>query len=777
MPSRRHSSPVNPLPARAQISNHWRRPRLALFLFLSNTAFFSAPLAFAQAPGKIQLVQKTGFNNDAALAVSQNFTSDNAAGDLLVAFVASVGTAGYDVTKLLDSQGNTWVQAGRAANNSSIWYVQNCKAGPNTVVMEKSGNVSRGFLAIAEYSGAAQTGIVLDQTNYGFAAISTVVQDEILLGYPDALIVSVFNSSAQSVDWSGPSAGFVIEAGANASFVGWADNLTSIQGQNPFQITSSAIDGLGLKIAAFLPSLVAPPTPGYNFIRTCESLNKTLSPMPGSPSSCTFPGGNDRDDLVLAVCNQFFPSTDQVMSVTDTSGNRYVELFSRYDPFWRTFTDVYANNGSIATNASNTVSCNFNSGGVADSVDALAIEYSGQASGDIFDASASDSTETANNLSYSITPAFPGELLFSVNVANSGPNIWSGLGIETDREPSRGNSNNETRIADLLLAPPGENAITVTRATAGLSGFTLALKSRLSSGTPVLQSANLTATISPNPVDQLGAFTVSGSVPGVAGFPTPTGVFSISADGANPVYQAMAQIGTGPILMTIPANLFRAGTSQIGVSYSGDTNYATDEIMLPLTVTVPYTLSATPVTVTMPGATMSNRATITITPMGGFAGTVHLTCALSKASVPPGAVFAPTCTIPDSASVTGTSATSVVMTIVSTPSSSTAPSIRLVLPTYATLASTTTIFFLVVVLFTRTEIIRPGIVGLRFTIALFLVVSTCVLAGCAGSGSGGGEQHSGTTMGTYTFVVSAAVTGSDGTSLFATTASVTATIQ
>jgi hypothetical protein len=445
---------VNPLPTRSYISNPWRRTLLAWFLFFASPIFCSGFVVFAQAPGKIQLVQKTGINNDAATIVSQKFTADNVAGDLLIAFVTSVGTAGYDVTKLSDSQGNIWIQAGRATSNSSIWYAQNCKTGPNTVSVEKSGNVSRGFLAVAEYSGAAQMGVVLDQTTYGFGAISAVAQDEILLGYPGALIVSLFNSTAQSVDWSGPSTGFVIEAGANSSFVGWADNLTSIQGQNPFQITSSATDGLGLKMAAFLPSQLPAPTPGYNFIRTCESLNKTLSPTPGSPSNCTFPGGNNANDRVLAVCNQFFPNADQVISVTDTSGNGYVELFSRYDPFWRTFTDVFANNGSLATNVSNTISCNFNSGGVTDSVDAVAIEYSGQATSDIFDLAASDSTEAANDLSYSIAPSFKGELLFSVNVANSGPNVWSGLGIETDREPSRGNSNNETRIADLLWLPP-----------------------------------------------------------------------------------------------------------------------------------------------------------------------------------------------------------------------------------------------------------------------------------------------------------------------------------
>jgi hypothetical protein len=270
---------------------------------------------------------------------------------------------------------------------------------------------------------------------------------------------------------------------------------------------------------------------------------------------------------------------------------------------------------------------------------------------------------------------------------------------------------------------------------------------------------------------------VNGSVPGVTGFPTPTGVFSIDAAATNSAYHAMAQTGAGPIVLSVPANLFTPGTSQIAVSYRGDAYYAAAELTLPITVTAPFIVSATSVTVSTPGATTHNGSTITISPMGGFTGMVNLSCALSKAGLPPGAVFVPTCAIPASTSVTGTSPTAVVMTVLSTPSGSTAPSIGLVFPTHSILVSTTTILFLVVVLFTWTQTIHPSVPTFRATIVLFLVVSTFVLAACGGSRSVGGQVQSGTTAGTYTFVVSAIVTSSDGTSLFATTTNVTATIQ
>lgn len=93
------------------------------------------------------------------------YGSNNAAGNLLVAGLQdSVDPAGITLS---DTRGNTWVKAvGLYASgpglSGSIWYVENCAAGANTVTVA-GGTASFQELDIAEYSGAA-TSSPLDQT-------------------------------------------------------------------------------------------------------------------------------------------------------------------------------------------------------------------------------------------------------------------------------------------------------------------------------------------------------------------------------------------------------------------------------------------------------------------------------------------------------------------------------------------------------------------------------------------------------------------------------------
>jgi hypothetical protein len=713
------------------------------------------------------LVQKAGFTNDTAATVSQAFASSNAAGNLLVALVVSIGADGYDVTGVSDSQGNVWMQAGRTATANSIWYMQNCKAGPNAVTISKSGSVSRGFIAVAEFAGAAQTGIVLDQTTYGQSATSGIASDTLQLRYPGALIVAMFNSNSSDENWTSPTSGFDIEAGANDSFAAWADNVNSVQGQNPFQVTLGSVsDAWDLKMAAFLPAVLPAPTPGYNFIRTSESVNKALSPVPGTPSQVFFPGGNNAGDLLLVVCNQFFPTADQVSSVTDTAGNTYSPLYSQYDSSLMMVTDVFAANGSVGTNIRNTIACNFDTAGIDDSVDAVAIEYSGQAAGGILDTSAYSFSTTGNSLSYSITPAVAGELLFTVNVTNSGPNEWSGLGIETDREPSIGNSNNETRIADLLYAPSGASTITVTRATIGLVGFTLALKAKPGA---TLKPSNLSATINPNPVDEFGTVTVDGSLPGVAGMPAPTGTFSIDVETADSSYSSSTEFGNGPPSLSVDASRFAVGPATVQVSYGGDVNYAPANLTLSLMITVPFTVNGTAVTIAAPGVTTGNTSTITVSPLGAFVGAVDFLCSLQNSSVPVGAQFLPTCAVPASANVSGSAPLTVAMTISSTASGANA----LFLPPRAH-EQRIAAYVMVSWLFGLVFLAAPPRRGQRRLLLTFLFAVVGTMAACGGSG---GNQSPGTTPGTYTFVVNATVPGPNSTALFSANTNVTVTIQ
>lgn len=487
---------------------------------------------FTPTPAGILLVQKAGFSNNTATTIPQAFASNNTLGNCLIALVASISA--NDITNVTDSQGNTWLPAGTTAAShlGEIWYAPNCKAGANTVTLHKAGAVNRGFIAIAEYSGIS-TIQALDTTDFGVVVNSaTSISDSLILGRAGELIISLASAGSASQNWSGFTAGYTAEAGVTGSFVTWADNANSVSGVNSFAVSNNVLDTIQLKMAAFLPAQLPAPIPGYNFVRVVESLNKTLSPSPGTPSKCVFPGGNTAGDLILVVCNQFFPATDQITSVTDTAGNTYTKLFFRHDATLLTFTDVYMCQSCVGFNTANTVSCNFTSAGVNDSVDVEAIEYSGQlATGTILDTSASLFGSGITGLSYPITPAVAGELLFTVNVSPSGPNTWSGFGIQVNREPSIGNSNNETNMADLVSSVSGANTITVTNAGhSQIASFTIALKSAVFSisGNAGIASAlvSYTGTASGSvTADGSGNYTITGLAngsytitPSLAGF-------------------------------------------------------------------------------------------------------------------------------------------------------------------------------------------------------------------------------------------------------------------
>jgi hypothetical protein len=81
-----------------------------------------------------------------------------------------------------------------------------------------------------------------------------------------------------------------------------------------------------------------------------------------------------------------------------------------------------------------------------------------------------------------------------------------------------------------------------------------------------------------------------------------------------------------------------------------------------------FTLSGTPISIASPGA--SGTSTITVTPSGGFTGSVALTCAVTAG--PSGSVDAPTCSISAPAATSGTAAVTAKLTINTTASSTAA---------------------------------------------------------------------------------------------------------
>jgi hypothetical protein len=213
------------------------------------------------------------------------------------------------------------------------------------------------------------------------------------------------------------------------------------------------------------------------------------------------------------------------------------------------------------------------------------------------------------------------------------------------------------------------------------------------------------------------------------------------------------------------------GTHLVDASYPGDSNYNSSISgttgLTAQVVTPSFTVSGTAVTVS-PDATTANTSTITVTPAGGFTGSVTLSAAIT--SSPSGAQYPPTFSFGSTSpvSITGTAAGTATLTITTTAATSAAlvhPK-RPGVPWYAAGGAALACILLF------------GIPGRRRSwrrmlgMLVFLVTLTGGMLACGvggGSTVGGGTSNPGTTAGTYTVTV----TGTSGT----TTATSTVTLN
>jgi hypothetical protein len=196
--------------------------------------------------------------------------------------------------------------------------------------------------------------------------------------------------------------------------------------------------------------------------------------------------------------------------------------------------------------------------------------------------------------------------------------------------------------------------------------------------------------------------------------------------------------------------------------------------------TVSLSSSATSLSVN-PGATTGNTSTITVTPSGGFTGTVSLSCAIS----PTAASDPATCSL-SLASVAISGATQTSTLTVSTTAATTCSSMvdpgsfggkHPGAPWYVA-GSTTLACLLLFGIPARQRSWRIMLGMLALLVALTSGVCACGGGGSAGGGGGGGggggnncTSNSGTTAGTYTITI----TGASGT--ITATNTVTLTVQ
>lgn len=262
-------------------------------------------------------------------------------------------------------------------------------------------------------------------------------------------------------------------------------------------------------------------------------------------------------------------------------------------------------------------------------------------------------------------------------------------------------------------------------------------------------------------------------------------VYASPTNGFTGVINLSCAVTTAPASATdaptcsIPANVNITGaasvTAQLAVQTASDTtagsyvvaitgvDATTGKVKATTNVNVTVKGTAAPasfslgnsgaITVTR-GATTGNASTISVTPAGGFTGQVNLTCAVTTSIA--NVTSAPTCGIPTSVSVTGSSAATATLTVTTTAAST-------AMNTPWKVGATGTV--LAVVLFFGVPRRRWS----NLAIAVILLASLgCIgcgggssTSGSSGSGSGSGSSGGGSTGGTTAGAYTVTVTGTD----------------
>ncbi len=342
---------------------------------------------------------------------------------------------------------------------------------------------------------------------------------------------------------------------------------------------------------------------------------------------------------------------------------------------------------------------------------------------------------------------------FTGNVTLSTSTLPSGLTAAFGTNPTTGTSV-LTLTANCSIA--AGNYPVVVGGTSGTQTVTTPVIVTVSSSTSCVVVPTTTV-LSINPsggtLTADGSYTLTATVSPASGSTKPTGnvVFTIGS-----ATQTVALNGSGVATFTgtVPA----AGALTISSAYLGTSAFsASTSNTLNETITTPpianYTVSGTAVTV-VPGATSGNTSTITVTPSGGFTGSVELTAQIT--SGPAGALDPPTLSFGSTTptSISSTAAGTATLTITSTAATSTALAHprRPSPPWYAAGGGT----LVCLVLFgIPTQHRRWRSI---FGILALLVVLACGVSACGGGSSGGTPpppSNPGTTPGTYAIMVTA----------------------
>jgi hypothetical protein len=283
------------------------------------------------------------------------------------------------------------------------------------------------------------------------------------------------------------------------------------------------------------------------------------------------------------------------------------------------------------------------------------------------------------------------------------------------------------------------------------------------SGTGLAIASSTVLSINPSG-DTLAAgssYTLTAAVSPSSGSVTPSGNVLFTIGSATKTV-ALNSSGIATYTGTAPTT---ADSLTMSAAYQGTTLFfASNSNTLNETVVIPsFAIAGTSVTV-VPGATTENTSTITVTPSGGFTGSVVLTAAIT--SSPAGAQYPPTLSFGSTTPVNITGSNSGTATLtVSTTAATSAPLANPMhrgFPWYTEGGAALACILLFGIPARRSR--WRSMVGMS---AMLIILAGGVLA-CGGVVSGG-SSNSGTTAGAYTITV----TGTSG----ATTATNTVTLN
>jgi hypothetical protein len=282
-----------------------------------------------------------------------------------------------------------------------------------------------------------------------------------------------------------------------------------------------------------------------------------------------------------------------------------------------------------------------------------------------------------------------------------------------------------------------------------------------------VETPAVTVTPAAHSITTAQSVAVTITVAGPANDPAPTGTVTLTSGSYT---SNAASLSNGSASITIPANTLAAGSEPLTASYSGDANYVSasgsGSIAVTAAISPSFAVSGGALTVTA-GATTGNTSTITVTPAGGFTGSVVLTAQI--ASGPANVQSYPTLSFGATSpvSITGASAGSAVLTVstvaasgsaLARPSASSGP--------WAPLGATALSSVLLIGIPRRRRRLHSMLVLLGFTVLL-----AAGALGCGGASSSGGTitKTTGTTPGVYVVTV----TGASGSTVASNTLTLT----